>query len=59
MFTETYKDATGGGFKGYKVGGYYTIAKNMRLGIEYYDLKGYSNSNIKARTTWSELQVRF
>ena len=59
MFTETYKDATGGGFKGYKVGGYYTIAKNMRLGVEYYDLKGYSNSSIKARTTWSELQVRF
>jgi hypothetical protein len=59
MFTETYKDATGGGFKGYKVAGYYTIAKNMRAGIEYYDLKGYSNSDVKARTLWSELQVRF
>ena len=59
MFTEQFKDATGGGFKGYKVAGYYTLAKNMRAGIEYYDLKGYSNSDVKARTLWTELQVRF
>ena len=50
---------TGGGFKGYKLAGYYTLAKNMTAGVEYYDLKGYDNSDYKARTLWTEMQIRF
>jgi post-segregation antitoxin (ccd killing protein) len=48
----------GGGMKGYKVGGYWTVAKNMRAGIEYYDLKDLVNTN-KARTVWTEFQIKF
>ena len=59
MYRENYGAKTDYGFKGYKVAGYYTVAKNMMLGVEYYDLKGYSNSEVKARTLWSEFQVRF
>ncbi len=47
-----------GGFKGYKLAGYYTLAKNMMAGIEYFDLKAKDNNN-KARTLWTELQIRF
>ncbi len=47
------------GFKGYMIGANYTIAKNMVAGIEYYDLKGKSNSDNKAKTIWSQLVVTF
>ena len=46
------------GFKGYKVGGYYTVAKGMRAGVEFYDLEG-KESEKHQRTLWSELQIRF
>ena len=59
LFTERYKDLTGGGFKGYKVGLKYTIAKNMMVGIEWYDLRGIDRSNFKAQTLWSEINVIF
>jgi hypothetical protein len=49
----------GAGFKGYKVGAYYTVAKNMRAGIEWFDLEDLEDSNVKARTLWTEFQVRF
>jgi hypothetical protein len=45
-------------FKGYKLAAYYTLAKGMRAGIEWYDLKGQIDDT-KARTLWTELQVRF
>ena len=48
-----------GGFKGYMVAGYVTVAKEMRAGVEYYDLKGKEDPKSKARTLWTELQVRF
>ena len=48
-----------GGFRGYMVAGYVTVAKGMRAGIEYYDLKGKEEPKTKARTLWTELQVRF
>ena len=48
-----------GGFKGYKVAGYYAVAKGMVAGVEYYDLKGKEDPKSKARTLWTELQVRF
>ena len=46
------------GFKGYKIGGYYTIAKGMRAGVEWYDLEG-KESEKHQRTLWGEFQVRF
>ena len=48
-----------GGFRGYKVAGYYAVAKGMVAGIEYYDLKGKEEPKTKARTLWTELQIRF
>jgi hypothetical protein len=48
-----------GGFKGYKVAGYYAVAKGMVAGVEYYDLKAKEGDKEKARTLWTELQVRF
>ncbi len=47
-----------GGFKGYKVAGYYAIAKGMVAGVEYYDLKAKEGDE-KNKTLWTELQVRF
>ena len=46
------------GFKGYKVAGYVTVAKGMRAGVEYYDLKG-KETDLKQRTLWGEFQIRF
>lgn len=48
----------GEGFKGYKLAGYYTVAKNMVAGVEYYDLKGKETDN-SAKTLWSQLVVTF
>ena len=48
-----------GGFRGYKLAGYYAIAKGMVAGIEWYDLKGKEDPKSKVRTLWTELQVRF
>ena len=49
----------GAGFKGYKVAAYYTVAKNMRAGVEWYDLKDLEASDVKARTLWTEFQIKF
>ena len=48
-----------GGFKGFKLAGYYAVAKGMVAGIEYYDLKAKDDSDMKRKTLWTELQVRF
>ena len=48
-----------GGFRGYKVAGYYALAKGMVAGVEWYDLKGKEDPKTKARTLWTELQIRF
>ena len=48
----------GHGFKGYKLAAYYAVAKGMVAGVEWYDLKGKDHGD-KARTLWTELQVRF
>ena len=47
-----------GGFKGYKLAGYYAVAKGMVAGVEWYDLKG-KEDDVKDRTLWTQLQVRF
>ena len=46
------------GIKGYKVGAYYTVAKNMVAGIEYYDLKDKIDDN-KYKTLWSQMIITF
>ncbi len=52
------------GFKGWNVGANWAIAKNMVATVEYYDLKGRSNSDDykddqHARTLWSQMIVTF
>ncbi len=47
------------GFKGYKVEGAVTVAKNMVATVAYYDLKNKENSDEKNHTLWSELSVTF
>jgi hypothetical protein len=47
------------GFKGYSLGAHYTVAKNMILGAEYYDLKGKEAKEDKARMIWGDLTVTF
>ncbi len=47
------------GFKGWSVAGNVTVAKNMIATVEYFDIKGKENSDMKAKTLWSELAVTF
>ena len=54
--TDLYGDQ---GFKGYSVGAHYTVAKNMILGAEYYDLRGKEDKNDKTRMLWGDLTVTF
>ena len=49
----------GQGFKGYMVGANYAVAKNMVAGVEYYDLKSKGDSDVTAKTIWSQLVVTF
>ncbi|WP_296330112.1 S-layer homology domain-containing protein [uncultured Acidaminococcus sp.] len=53
-----YDSFPGEGFKGYKVGGNVTLAKNMIASVDYYDLKG-KETDKHARTLWSQLVVTF
>ncbi|WP_455655262.1 S-layer homology domain-containing protein [Phascolarctobacterium sp.] len=46
------------GIKGYKIGAYYTVAKNMVAGVEYYDLKDKIDDN-KYKTLWSQMIITF
>ena len=47
------------GFKGWSVAGNVTVAKNMIATVEYFDIKGKEDSDMKAKTLWSELAVTF
>ena len=48
------------GYKGYSIGATYTIAKNMRYGITWFDLKGRgTKSDQKNKVLWNEFQLRF
>jgi len=47
-----------GGFKGYKLAGYYTVAKNMVAGVEWYDGKANAG-NQKRKTAWTQLMMTF
>ena len=46
------------GFKGYSVGAQYALAKNIVLGLEYYDLKD-KITNEKNRTIWTQVIFDF
>lgn len=49
------------GFKAWRIGGNYTVAKNMVLTLAYYDVKGKDNAaNMKkARTVYTDLTMTF
>lgn len=47
------------GFRGYGLTADYTVAKNMKLGVQYYDLKGKEDSRDKSKILWGDLTVRF
>ncbi|MBR1661780.1 MAG: S-layer homology domain-containing protein [Acidaminococcaceae bacterium] len=51
-------DFTSEGYKGYSLSADYTIAKGMKYGITWSDLKG-RESNMKHRVLWNEFQLRF
>ena len=46
------------GFEGYKLAGYYTVAKNMVLGLEWHDFEGNKDDK-NYETLWSQLIVTF
>ena len=48
-----------GGWKGFKFGGNYAVAKNMVAEVYYWDLKGRENSDTKTKTIWTALNVTF
>ncbi len=47
------------GFKGYSLMGYYTVAKNMVAGVEWYDLKPLEYPDMNMRTLWTQLVLSF
>ncbi len=47
------------GFKGYSLMGYYTVAKNMVAGVEWYDLKPLEYPDMEMRTLWTQLVLSF
>ena len=47
------------GFKGYSVAANYTFAKNIVGQVEYYDLKDKTNTDLKAKTIWSQVVFTF
>ena len=53
-----YQDFAWEGFKGFSLARYYTVAKNMVAGVEYYDLKGRETDNT-SKTWWGQMVVTF
>ena len=49
----------GQGFKGYSLGANYTVAKNMVLGAQYFDLKGKEDKHDRAKVLWGDFTVHF
>ena len=58
MDPASWKDFVAEGFSGWMAGANYTIAKNMILGAEYFDLKGKETDN-HDKTLWGQLLVTF
>ena len=53
-----YKDLWNEGFRGWKAQANYTVAKNMIMGVQYWDLKGRETDTEK-KTIWTDLTVAF
>ena len=51
-------DFTREGYKGYSLSADYTLAKGMKYGITWSDLKGRESGN-KTKILWNEFQLRF
>ncbi len=51
-------ESAGFGFEGYKLAGYYTVAKNMVAGVEWFDLDPDDNQD-KYKTLWTQLIITF
>ena len=51
-------DFTAEGYKGYSLAADYTVAKGMKYGITWVDLKGRENG-MKHKVLWNEFQLRF
>jgi hypothetical protein len=51
--------ATNSGFKGFRVGADYAVAKNMVATVDYYDIKGKDNAGNKAKTVYTQLIMTF
>ena len=54
-----YNAADASGFKGFRVGADYAIAKNMVARVAYFDLKGKAANARKIRTFYSEMIMTF
>ena len=54
-----FNPADNNGWKGFKVGANYAVAKNMVAEIAYWDTKGLSAPKDKSRTLWTALNVTF
>ncbi len=51
--------ATNSGFKGFRVGGDWAVAKNMVATVDYYHIKGKDNAGRKAKTVYTQLIMTF
>ena len=47
------------GFKGYSLGANYTVAKNMVLGAQYFDLKGKEDKQDRTKVVWGDFTIHF
>jgi hypothetical protein len=47
------------GFKGYRVGANYAVAKNIVAQVEYYDLKANADSKDTEETLWGQVTFTF
>ncbi|MBR1494676.1 MAG: S-layer homology domain-containing protein [Acidaminococcaceae bacterium] len=51
--------ADASGFKGFRIGGDYTVAKNMVARVAYFDLKGKGDNAEKRKTYYGEMIITF
>ena len=47
------------GFDGYSLAGYYTVAKNIVAGVEWYDLESNDKSEKEMKSLWTQLVFTF
>ena len=57
--TEPFAFFKGQGFKGYLLKADYTVAKNMVMAVEYYNLRGAEDSDTSAKSLYGHMIVTF